>query len=238
VFNATLSITDDAPGSPQLIPVTATATDIELQPRELKFRLVEPGQVTPSQTISITNVGSAPVTISSVATTGHEATEFVIQSSTCPQVLSAAASCALQVAFAPTVEGKATAAVTVTDDDPASPQRVVLLGDGTDVLLTPAVLNFGTLLVGKGTSPQPITVTNSGTTDVTISGISIQNANAPVGFVMTGNNCPTVLTAGANCTIDVVFSASVKTTYSGHLMVSDSDPGSPQTVQFIGKGIE
>lgn len=230
VFNATLSVTDDAPGSPQAISVTATATAIDLQPRMLNFRLVEPGQLTASKTVTVINKGNSPFTISSIAINGSAAKQFLIQSNTCPQVLSAGVGCALQVAFAPTVEGNVKAVLTVVDDDPASPQNVLLSGDGTDVLITPVVLKFD-----KFRTPYPITVTNVGVEDVTIASITINNFEGETPFYISDNACPSILRAGGNCVVQVEFYPEFAGLKEAQLVVTDTDGGSPQIAFLYGK---
>jgi hypothetical protein len=235
-YTGTLTIADDASDSPQTVPITGTATGIEIQPDRVKFRLVQPGQVTAPKTATVTNWGTVPITISSIDITGLSAAEYMVQSNTCPQILTPAATCAVGIAFAPTVLGTAQAALTITDDDAASPQKAVLLGDGTDVLLSPVVVNFGRLTVSHISPPTSIKITNTGSAELTITSIAVNNFEKTSAFFMNNNGCSSALAAGASCVIQVIFEPDEDGLKVGQLVVTDSDGGSPQTAQLYGTG--
>ncbi len=109
-----------------------------------------------------------------------------------------------------------------------------LSGTGTaatgTVTVSPTSLSFGTQVVSTTSAAQAITVTNTGTTSVTISSVT-----APGGFAQT-NNC-TALAANATCTINVTFSPTAAQAYSGNVMITDTATGSPQLVAVSGTGV-
>ena len=67
---------------------------------------------------------------------------------------------------------------------------------GPAVSATPTSASFGTVTVGASSSPQTVTISNTGSGSAT--GMSV--GAAPAGFSRT-HNCPATLAAGASCTI-------------------------------------
>lgn len=98
--------------------------------------------------------------------------------------------------------------------------------------LTPSSLTFGSQAVGKTSSPQAITFTNTGSSALTITSISITGASASE-FGQT-NNCGASLAVGASCKINVTFTPTVVGTRSAEVSVADNAVGSPQTVALTG----
>ena len=98
------------------------------------------------------------------------------------------------------------------------------------VSLSPTSLTFATQLKGTTSPAQTVTLTNTGTTSVTLSGIKASN-----GFGQT-NTCSAILAVSASCTISVTFSPIANGTANGTLTVTDNAAGNPQTVSLTGTG--
>jgi hypothetical protein len=76
---------------------------------------------------TLSNPGNAPLTIDSVAITGANATDFK-QTNTCGSSVAAGASCNISVTFTPGAAGSRSAALSINDGAPTSPQTVTLSG--------------------------------------------------------------------------------------------------------------
>jgi len=126
----TLSITDDAPGSPQTISLTGTGTVVSLSPTSLNFGSVKVGTSSTPQTITLTNVGTVTLNLTRNTIQGPNKGDFS-KTSTCGMSVAAGASCAITVTFTPTATGTRNAAETLTDDGGGSPQSVPMTGTGT-----------------------------------------------------------------------------------------------------------
>jgi hypothetical protein len=100
--------------------------------------------------------------------------------------------------------------------------------------LAPVALTFGSQSLATKSSGQSVTLTNTGSAALAISGISIGGTNSS-DFSQT-NTCGTSLSAGATCAITVFFTPSASGTRSGSLSVSDNAAGSPQMVALSGTG--
>jgi FG-GAP-like repeat/Abnormal spindle-like microcephaly-assoc'd, ASPM-SPD-2-Hydin/FG-GAP repeat len=225
-----ISITDDAPGSPHLVSLTAAVTsepELTLLPESLSFGNQGVSTTSPRQTSTLTSTGSGAVVITSVAASGDFA-----QTNTCGGSVAAGASCAISVTFTPTAPGTRTGAITITDNAPGSPHVVSLTGTGTGpaVSLSPTSLSFGYHMMGTAFGSQTVTLTNTGN-----AALSITSMAAPRGFTQT-NTCGASVAAGASCSIQVTFTPTAAGAASANLTMTDNAPGSPHAMTLTGIG--
>jgi len=182
-----------------------------------------------SHNVSLTNVGTAGLTISGFATSG----EFS-QTNNCVSSLGAGASCVIDATFTPTKRGIQNGAVTITDNAAGSPQHILLSGIGTAVQLVPTSLNFGSQKVGTTSAPQTVTLTNVDVSPVIITRIRLTGANTS-DFVQE-NTCGRGVGTGGNCTIRVTFTPTAAGARSAAISIIDNGGASPQTVALSGTG--
>ncbi len=223
-----LSVTDNASGSPQTVALSGSGIAVGLSPASLIFANQLVGTTSPAQTVTLSNAGSAPLKISSIATTGD-----YTQSNNCGGSLNAGTSCSINVTFKPTATGTRTGTLSVTDNASGSPQTVALVGSGIApaAALSPASLTFANQLVGTTSAAQSVTLSNPGSAPLNISQI------ATAGDYTQTNNCGASLDAGTSCTINVSFKPTNTGTRSGTLSVSDNVSGSPQKAALTGTGV-
>jgi hypothetical protein len=208
-----------------------TPLSLTFSASSLNFGLLQIGQTSPPQTVTVTNVSNHSVKFSSIATSG----EFS-QSHTCPPTLASGQNCTITVTFTPTVAGTQKSAVTLKDNCPGSPkQTIALTGTGETLSLgfTPASLNLGSVTVGSSIT-QSVTLTNDSAAAVNITGYSISPANST--FTQT-NNCPTTLNVQQSCTFQVTFTPPDVFTYNATLSVTNS-AGAPATLPLTGTGLD
>ncbi len=233
--SAAVSITDNAVGSPQQVPLSGTGTTAKLSPASLAFGTWAVGLTSTVDKVTLTNVGTTALTITSIAVTGAEAADFPQTATTCGGSLAAAASCTVSMTFKPSTTGARSADLTFTDSASGSPQLVALSGTGTTVELTPRNLSFGTLAVGLTSAAKTVTLKNLGTTATTITSIAVTGAEAG-DFPETATTCGGSLAAAASCTVSVTFKPSTTGARSATLKFTDSASGSPQAVPLTGTG--
>jgi hypothetical protein len=125
-----LSITDNAPLSPQTVSLKGTGTDVQFNPVSFNFGNQPVGTKSLPKKITLSNKGSVAVSISKISLTGTNAADFP-QTNTCGTSVAAGASCFITVTFTPSAAGKRTANVSVIDNGGGSPQTVSLTGTGT-----------------------------------------------------------------------------------------------------------
>src|SRR5205823_8279238 len=103
--------------------------------------------------------------------------------------------------------------------------------------LSPTSVYFGSHPVNTTSAAQNVTLTNNGSSALTITSISITGTNS--GDFAQTNNCPlspSTLAASASCAISVTFRPTATGTRSGTLSVADNAAGSPQTASLTGTG--
>ncbi|PYT74391.1 MAG: hypothetical protein DMG39_03300, partial [Acidobacteria bacterium] len=131
----TLSVTDNAGGSPQAVPLSGngTAPAVGLAPTSLGFGNQPLATISASVTVTLTNTGTAALTITSFAASGDFAATSTGASAcpTSPATLAAGANCSINVTFTPTALGARTGTLSVTDNAGGSLQTVPLSGNGT-----------------------------------------------------------------------------------------------------------
>src|SRR5712692_2932561 len=125
------------------------------------------------------------------------------------------------LAFQPAMKGKGDAIVT----------KIALR---TFVKASPKNLAFQTEAIGTTSPPLRVTLTNTGTSPLTINKIYVAGVNA-ADFAKTDTRGATVA-AGASCAISVTFTPSAASKRKGTLGISDSDPASPQAIALVGTG--
>lgn len=127
--NGLLTLSDSASSKAQVIEVTGVGTIVKVQPGKLNFGTLKVGTRSAPQTVTVTNVGSTALNISSITFTGSDHTEYS-DTNTCGKQLGPGANCTISVTFAPLLKGTRVAMLQITDDGGASPQIVQLSGIG------------------------------------------------------------------------------------------------------------
>ena len=132
VLTGTLTITDSDVTSPQIVTLTGTGVQpaATLTPASWNFGTVTRGGTSAPQTFTLTNIGTATLTINSIGLVGANPGQFIISSRTCGTSLAPGANCTVNVSFAPTRRGALTANLRVVDNAPTSPQLSTLTGTG------------------------------------------------------------------------------------------------------------
>jgi hypothetical protein len=128
--SGTLSVTDDATGSPQKVTLSGIGTVVELSPIGVNFGDQKVGTKSAPVPAQLTNKGTTSLSISQIGITGADAKDFS-QTNNCGSSVPAGGSCTIKVAFKPTATGQRSAKIAITDDGGGSPQGITLTGTGT-----------------------------------------------------------------------------------------------------------
>src|SRR5271157_839709 len=102
------------------------------------------------------------------------------------------------------------------------------------VSLNPAGLTFANLAVGATSPAQMVTLSNPGNAALSISSIALTGASAGAFRITT--TCGSGLSAGASCTISVMFTPHGAGSCSASVTITDNGPGSPHNVSLNGTG--
>ena len=103
---------------------------------------------------------------------------------------------------------------------------------------SPPALAFASQTLNTTSSAQTLTVTNTGTNNLTISSVTIGGTD-PGDFAKTNSDSCTGanLSTNGTCTVAVTFTPSAAGSRSASLLFTDSASGSPQTVNLTGTGL-
>jgi len=208
-----------------------TAPAVTLSTTTLAFGNQIVGTPSAYQSFTITNTGTASLTISSIVTSGDYSL-----TTDCGGTLAAGALCTVNVRINASTLGADNGGVTITDSAAGSPHSVTTTATGVQPssVPSPATLTFASQGVNTSSAAQNVTVTNSSAFPLTVSSVTITGTNANQ-FSQT-NNCTTVAGSGGTCTIAVVFTPTASGSMSATLNVNDNAAGSPQTVALSGTG--
>jgi hypothetical protein len=194
-----------------------------------------------AQAVTVSNVGTAPLIITSITRTGTNPGRFASTNVNCPiggTGLAVGASCTVNVTFTPNATAVTrTASLNVNVSAPATSKSVSLTGNTVQPSLgvTPASIAFGSQAINTTSAAQVITVKNTGTAAVAFNSVTL-GGNNPGSFVLS-NSCGAGLTPGNSCTINVSFRPTRRVARSATVVIRDNAAGSPQRVTLTGTGI-
>jgi hypothetical protein len=141
--------------------------------------------------------------------------------------VSAGTSCTIDVMFLPGSTGTHATTLAIRSDAPTSPDQVALTGSGTvpAIALSPSRADFGAITVGTSSPAATFTVSNPGTSPLTISAASLTGADAAQ-YVRAADHCTgKVLAPSATCAVQVAFRPTSVGTHAGASLVVTSDAG-------------
>ncbi len=222
-----LTFTDSAANSPQIVNLTGTGkTPVTLSASSLNLGSAAVGNTSAAKTVTLTNAENVSLSFSNIQTSAG----FAVASNTCGTSIAAGATCTAGVTFSPTNTGAATGTLTFTDSAANSPQTVTLTGTGSaPVTVSPSSLAFGSLALGKTSSPKTVTLTNHLSTALPISSVT-----AVGDFAISSNTCGASVGAGLNCQVGVTFTPTIVGLRSGTLRIGYGAFGSPIVVPLAG----
>jgi uncharacterized repeat protein (TIGR03803 family) len=218
---------------------TAAAADATLSTTSLTFSNQLINTSSPAQTITVTNIGKANLTFgpNAVTLSGGQPTDFAISADLCSGTsVAPSASCAVSIMFTPAIAATDIATLTFFDNSVTSLQAANLTGIGVlanspVVALSPPNLTFSAQMAATSSSPQTITLTNTGSAALNI--ISIYSTTTNFNQM---NNCGSSVAAGASCVVSVSFTPTTGGPLTGIISINDNASGNSQGVNLSGTG--
>ena len=219
-YSGTLTISDNGPtaGSTQNVTLTgmgAAALTITTSGTGTGTVTSAPAGINCPTTCTGTFAGNAQVVLTATAGTGSTFTGF---STNCvpasPQTTPP--SCTVSTA---------TSGVTVT----------ATFGQQTPgtITITPTPLPFGIEGLGSTSSPETLTLSNTGNTAVTFTSIAMTGDFAGATLAQ----CPSIAVDAKPCTFQITFTPTAAGARTGTITFTDNATGSPQTVTLTGTGV-
>lgn len=191
---------------------------------ELLFGTVQSGQSI-TRRFHLGNYGALPLSVGGFTTTGDFS-----QQNQCPASLNPGEGCDVSVTFTPTLSGARTGTLTANTNGTGGLAIAHLSGTAFSptVGLSANTIGFGTVAVGATSSPQTLTVTNTGSITLVITAVTI------VGDYAQTNTCTAPLPPQATCQVSITFTPSATGELDGTLFLTDNAFNSPQRIVLVG----
>ena len=227
----TLTITDDAPNSPQTVALAGigASSAVMLSPNTLAFGNQVVNTNSAGQKVTMSNTGFVNVTINSIQASGG----FAETDNCTGMTLTPGQTCTITGGFTPVVTGATTGTITVNDTAVGSPHLISLTGTGVVPVQLSTIANFPAQNVGTSSPAETLTLTNNQNSTLTYT-MTISGDYSAVGNGSTP--CNGTLAAKAKCTYGVTFTPTTNGVIKGALTVTYSGSGSPASSGLSGTG--
>lgn len=251
----TIAINSNAPaGVPFNISLAGTGAQADVllnpaPPTPLNFPAQIIGTTSAAQTVTISNTGTAPLLIASISTIGDFAA-----TSNCPIAPATLANgtpplnqCTINVTFTPTSLQPAARVGTLllaTANAPTNSYSIGLNGTAAAVpvaavSVTPTSLAFPATTVGSASAAQRLTVTNTGTANLTGITIATSAGYQRVAVPPSANgpfDCGATLAPSTSCVIEVQFVPTAAGSFPGQVTIT-SPSVTPNTTTIPVSGV-
>lgn len=190
------------------LPLGGLRPRVAFGPSELVLGPAAVGTVVVEQ-LRVGSVGTAALAVSAPTVAGPDAARFTAAAPGLPAILDSGTGAEIEVSFVADALGHASAELTMTDDDPGSPQIRVPL-DGRSGLpaatINPTTHNFGTIVYGDPSSfiAVDVTVTNQGIGPLTVAH-AVLSGGTPNRFAVDAGGSPFEVPPGGSHVLEVAF---------------------------------
>jgi hypothetical protein len=179
----------------------------------------------------INNRGPCPLRIKRITSSSPD---FIPPGvSTYPLLVASGDSIEIPIRFEPSSLGSASATLTITSNDPASPKKIRVRGEAPAPRLSLSIANsgdFGHVCVAEFRD-EPLTISNSGKCALTVTGIS---SSSPEFIPPDVDAYPLNIAAGDSVDVQIRFQPTSFGSKSATLTVTSDDPGGPRTLDVSG----
>ncbi|MBV9417338.1 MAG: choice-of-anchor D domain-containing protein [Solirubrobacterales bacterium] len=239
-LTAVLAIADTATGQTRAVALRgtgATSVAAAVAPQQLSFGEEPYGQTSAGQAVSVSNQGSAPLTVQGATVGGSDAGDFEVTADQCGgKTVAPGQSCTVTVTFTPKAVGQRTATLVISDNATRQTQSVAISGAGTGSPTATATPSFAVVVQSGLTVRAPtVTLTNGGNARLSISSAQLTGPGAGA-YGLSPDNCSGhTVDPGFACTVTIVFTTTTPGGYFAILRFTDNAGSSPQTVPVEGK---
>ncbi len=218
----------------------ASAVDVLLNTGVVRFSPTTPlsfnpqlvGTTSAPLKVMLTNTGTTPL---SIASKRVSAPFQFASGTTCGSTVAAGAKCTLLLTFHPTVMGVKSGLLTLNDSASIKSQVIELSGTGTTLTASPTQLTFGSVQVGTTSGPEYVTLTNTGSTAVSVTGVGTAGTYPNDYFVET-NTCGSQISPGASCTFSIIFEPLFKGSRPALAVINGPSGAVWQQISLTGTG--
>jgi MYXO-CTERM domain-containing protein len=216
--NATVTFSSDSVGGDNTVDVDCTATkpDIMVSTNSIVFSPTPVVAATDTGTVTVMNVGNAPLTYD-ISITGANPADFTYTGVLCttlsPCTLAMGGMRTFTVTFNPSADGNRSATMSFNSDDQETPTVDVSLmgvGTGAEIVRVTGDIDFGQVQVGTSSVQRPLTLRNDGTTDNLVVTVVLTN---PVYSFAPGTTFPLTIPPTMSATVNIICTPTARQTY-------------------------
>jgi hypothetical protein len=205
---------------------------VQISPSTINFANVTPGQKM-TQLATLMNTSNEAVTITQLSSSS---TQFATTGISTPLTIGPGQFAKFQVSYTGTTSGISAGTLTAMTAHGGSSSKVHLRGASSQpqskLSLSAAGLNFGTVLV-NGSSTQAVTLNNSGSSDISVSQVSLTGGP----FSVSGLAAPVTIAAGQSVALQATFAPTTAGAVSGSISIASNASNATATVALSGTGV-
>jgi hypothetical protein len=218
------------------VKCTGIAPMITVMPNPVDFGNVPVFAMSQPMAVTISNTGTDDLIINSIFIAGNDEQDFISNDEPVPPfTIKPGKNTVFHIVFNPARNGIEMAEIDIACNDPAMNDPVIpLTGTGIQagVMVSPTKLDFGGVMLMTMKS-LPLTVTNTGSTDISITKIALGGTGASLFSV--DKTAPLTIPQGGMTTLNVTFDPIVMGMASGVLTLTATNLA-PISVQLVGVG--
>jgi hypothetical protein len=211
---------------------TAATSVLSVSPSSVAFGTVSVGSEL-TKTVQLASTGTASVTISGMTFSGSG---ISITGLAVPLTLAAGQDASLTITYKPRSAGTLAGSVSIASNASDPSELIGLSGTATTaptsaLTATPSSITFGKVVIGTQAT-QTIRLANSGTANVTVSGLAPSVAAVSV----SGLPVPITLAPGTSANFTAAFKPTAASSISGNITVTSNATDSSMPIAVTGTG--
>lgn len=211
---------------------TVSTSILSISPASIAFGTISVGGEL-TKTVQLASTGTGSVTISGMTFSGSGVS---VTGLALPTTLAAGKDANLTVTYKPSSAGTLSGTVSITSNASDPSEVVSLSGAATTaatatLTATPSSITFGDVVVGTEAT-QTIRLTNSGTANATVSGVTPSVAAVSV----SGLTAPMTLAPGASANFTAAFKPTAASSVSGNITVTSNATDASMPIALTGTG--
>jgi hypothetical protein len=193
------------------------------------------------RSVTLTNTGTAVLNFNSVGIFGAVSPDgwrtMYATSNSCVSTLAVNASCVIKVRFSPLSAGSVSGTLIIKSNASNGQQNISLSGAGAapSISLSQNRVEFGNQTVGVSSAVQQVTLTNTDTVSVNISGIWWNGA--PAGTFAVSTTCGSILAASGSCGVRMRFDPKATGLVRSVVYITNSATTTPLLIGMAGTGV-
>jgi hypothetical protein len=193
---------------------------------------------TATRQVVVKNNGLADMDLGNVSIAGADAADFQTGGGTCAnETIASGQTCSIDVSLTPSQTGGRSADLVIAQSGGAPDHVISLTGSGgvAGITPTPGIVNFLNQNVSTTSGEEHLTLKNTGTVSMTVSGAAISGADAAE-FAIASNTCSTPTAPAATCAIGLRFLPAAAGVRNATLNLTSDAPGGPIAIPLTGNG--